>query len=112
MAYRPADNKLLIGTHGNGMFEATITQVLGLEDNEISKSIKVYPNPVEDRLNLNMPAELSNNASFVINNILGQNVMRGSLENNQVNVNNLDTGMYFIQISSNGKKGVKRFIKE
>ncbi len=112
MAYRPADNKLLIGTHGNGMFEATITQVLGLEDNEISKSIKVYPNPVEDRLNLNMPAELSNNASFVINNILGQNVMKGSLENNQVNVNNLDTGMYFIQISSNGKKGVKRFIKE
>ena len=112
LAYRPADNKLLVGTHGNGMFEATITQVLGLEDNEISKSIKVYPNPVEDRLNLNMPAELSNNASFVINNILGQNVMRGSLENNQVNVNNLDTGMYFIQISSNGKKGVKRFIKE
>jgi len=112
MAYRPADNKLLIGTHGNGMFEATITQVLGLEDNEISKSIKVYPNPVEDRLNLNMPAELSNNAFFVINNILGQNVMKGSLENNQVNVNNLDTGMYFIQISSNGKKGVKRFIKE
>tara|TARA_R110002073_G_scaffold230984_5_gene392086 strand:+ start:3946 stop:6693 length:2748 start_codon:yes stop_codon:yes gene_type:complete len=112
LAYRPADNKLLIGTHGNGMFEATITQVLGLEDNEISKSIKVYPNPVEDRLNLNMPAELSNNASFVINNILGQNVMRGSLENNQVNVNNLDTGMYFIQISSNGKKGVKRFIKK
>ena len=112
MAYRPADNKLLIGTHGNGMFEATINHVLSVEDNEISKSIKVYPNPVEDRLNLNMPAEISENASFIINNILGQNVMKGSLENNQVHVNNLDTGLYFIQISSNGKKGVKRFIKK
>ena len=112
MAYRPADNKLLIGTHGNGMFEATINHVLSVEDNEISQSIKLYPNPVTDRLNLNMPNEISKDASFTINNILGQFVMKGSLENNQVNVANLDTGLYFIQISSNGKKGVKRFIKQ
>jgi hypothetical protein len=112
MAYRPADNKLLIGTHGNGMFEATINHVLSIEDNEISESIKVYPNPVSDRLNLSMPNELSDNASFIINNILGQNVMRGTLENNQVDVNSLNTGIYFIQISSNGKNGVKRFIKK
>ncbi|MCK0108570.1 T9SS type A sorting domain-containing protein [Flavobacteriaceae bacterium S0825] len=112
MAYRPADNKLLIGTHGNGMFEATINHVLSLEDNEISESIKVYPNPVSDRLNLSMPNELSDNASFIINNILGQNVMRGTLENSQVDVNSLNTGIYFIQISSNGKNGVKRFIKK
>ncbi len=112
MAYRPADNKLLIGTHGNGMFEATINHILSVEDNEVSKSIKLYPNPVKDRLNLNMPSELSDDASYTINNILGQNVMNGALENNQVNVNNLDTGIYFIQISSNGKRGVKRFIKQ
>jgi len=112
MAYRHADNKLLIGTHGNGMFEATITQVLGLEDNEISESIKVYPNPVSDRLNLNMPSELSENASYMIHNILGQNVMRGTLKNNQVDVNSLNTGIYFLEINSNGKKGVKRFIKK
>ena len=80
--------------------------------NEISESIKVYPNPVSDRLNLSMPNELSDNASFIINNILGQNVMRGTLENNQVDVNSLNTGIYFIQISSNGKNGVKRFIKK
>jgi len=59
-----------------------------------------------------MPAELSNKASFIIHNILGQNVMKGSLENNQINVTNLDTGLYFLEINSNGKKGVKRFIKQ
>lgn len=112
MVYRPADNKLLIGTHGNGMFEATITQVLGLEDNDVSKSIIVYPNPVKNTLNLNMPVELSNKASFIIHNLLGQSVMKGTLENNRVNVNNLDTGLYFLEINSNGKKGVKRFIKQ
>jgi len=112
LAYRPADNKLLIGTHGNGMFEATINHVLGLEDNEISESIKLYPNPVKNRLNLNMPSEISDNASFIIHNVLGQNVMNGSLENNSINVNNLDTGLYFLEINSNGKKGVKRFIKQ
>lgn len=112
LAYRPADNKLLIGTHGNGMFEATINHVLSVEDNEVSKSITLYPNPVKDRINLSMPINLSENASFTINNILGQNVMNGTLEDNQVNVNTLDTGIYFIQISSNGKRGVKRFIKE
>ncbi|TJY36933.1 T9SS type A sorting domain-containing protein [Pontimicrobium aquaticum] len=112
MSYRPADNKLLIGTHGNGMFEATINHVLGLEDNEFSESIKVYPNPVKNTLNLNISNELSKDATFIINNVLGQNVMEGTIENNQVNVNNLNTGIYFIQISSNGKKGVKRFIKK
>ncbi|WP_347922889.1 T9SS type A sorting domain-containing protein [Pontimicrobium sp. SW4] len=112
LAYRPDDNKLLIGTHGNGMFEATINHVLGIEDNEISKSIKIYPNPVADRLNLNMPSEISDNASYMIHNALGQNVMRGVLENNQIDVDNLNIGIYFLEINSNGKKGVKRFIKK
>lgn len=111
MAYRPADNKLLIGTHGNGMYEATITQVLSLEDNDVSKSIVVYPNPVERNLNLNMPVELSTNASYAIHNLLGQTVMRGDLKNNTVNVEQLESGLYFIQISADGRNGVKRFIK-
>jgi hypothetical protein len=112
MAYRPSDNKLLIGTHGNGMFEADITQVLGVNDVDISDNIKIYPNPVENNLNIKLPSNLGNETRFTINNILGQEISKGDFKNNVIDVSQLQTGMYFLQISAEGRKGVKQFIKK
>ncbi len=112
MAYRPADNKLLIGTHGNGMFEATISQVLSTEDNEFSNSIKVYPNPVQDNLHVELANNLGASANYRIHNLLGQTVAHGDLINERIDVTNLDTGLYFVEINVDGKRGVKRFIKQ
>lgn len=112
MAYRPADNKLLIGTHGNGMFEATISQVLSTEDNEFSNSIKIYPNPVQDNLHIELANNLGASANYRIHNLLGQTVAHGDLINERIDVTNLDTGLYFVEINVDGKRGVKRFIKQ
>ena len=112
MAYRPADGKLLIGTHGNGMFEATITQVLGLEENEFSQNLKIYPNPVSDVLNVELTDYLGARPSFRIYNLLGQNVSQGELKDERIDVSNLNNGLYFLEVTSEGKRGVKRFIKQ
>jgi len=112
MAYRPSDNKLLIGTHGNGMFEADITQVLGVNDVDISDNIKIYPNPVENNLNIKLPSNIGNETRFSINNILGQVISKGELKNDALDVSQLETGMYFLQIIAEGRKGVKQFIKK
>ena len=112
MAYRPADNKLLIGTHGNGMFEATISQVLSTEENEFSNSIKVYPNPVQDYLQVELTENLGASAYFKVYNLLGQTVSQGDLTNERIDVSGLDTGLYLVEINADGKRGIKRFIKQ
>jgi Secretion system C-terminal sorting domain len=112
MAYRPVDNKLLIGTHGNGMFEATITSTLSVNDFDISDSIKIFPNPVENNLNIKLASSIGNEASFIVHNVLGQTISKGKLINSNIDVSQLKTGMYFLQITVDGKKGVKQFIKK
>ena len=112
MAYRPVDGKLLIGTHGNGMFEATITQVLGLEESNFSKSISIYPNPVKDVLRVNLTNNLGASATYKIHSLLGQMVTQGELKDERIDVNNLNPGLYFLEITSEGKRGIKRFIKQ
>lgn len=112
MAYRPIDNKLLIGTHGNGMFEATITSTLSVNEFDISDSIKIFPNPVENNLNVKLASNLGSEPSFMVHNVLGQTISKGKLSNSNINVSRLQTGMYFLQITAEGKKGVKQFIKK
>ncbi len=112
MAYRPADNKLLIGTHGNGMFMATITSTLSVNEFDISDSIKIFPNPVKNNLNVKLASNLGNEPLYIVHNVLGQTISKGKLINSNLDVSHLQTGMYFLQINVDGKKGVKQFIKK
>jgi hypothetical protein len=59
-----------------------------------------------------MSSNLGNEASYTIYNMLGQNVSIGKLTNNKIDVGQLQSGMYFMQIVVDGKKGVKQFIKK
>jgi Secretion system C-terminal sorting domain len=112
MSYRPSDNKLLIGTHGNGMFEATITSTLSVNEFDISDSIKIFPNPVENNLKVELASSLGNETSYIVHNVLGQTISKGKLINRNIDVSQLETGMYFLQVAVDGKKGVKQFIKK
>lgn len=115
LVYRPADNKLLIGTHGNGMFEATIQDsTLSVDDtNDLSSQLILYPNPTVNDLSVKFPSNASNEANYSIKNILGQNVQQGILYNNTpIDVKSLQAGNYFIEITIDGKSGVKQFVKK
>jgi hypothetical protein len=49
LVYRPSDNKLLIGTHGNGMFETTVEGTLSTNDfNKDKIEVYFYPNPTQN----------------------------------------------------------------
>ncbi|TXE06265.1 T9SS type A sorting domain-containing protein [Seonamhaeicola algicola] len=112
LAYRPSDNHLLIGTHGNGMYEATVSDVLGIEDvNDVSSEIKLYPNPVANQINLDLPV-LNNKYNYSIIDMSGKTITNGTTDSKQINVSTLSSGMYFIKLNFDGKTGVKRFIKK
>jgi hypothetical protein len=110
--YRPADNKLLVGTHGNGMYEGTlVNSTLSIESpDDLSSTISLYPNPTTDILNIDFKEDIVS-AKYEIFNILGQSILRGEL-NAPIDVSALKTGQYFIKIAVNNTETTKRFIKK
>jgi len=114
LKYRPSDHKLLIGTHGNGIYEATIGSTLGLEEfKNISDAMRLYPNPTQDYLNISLPRTDGVRLSYSVTNLSGQTIFKGILDKETIYVSQLANGMYFLQVTtSDGRKGAKSFIKK
>jgi len=74
-----------------------------LSNNEIETSLEysVYPNPVNDVLNISIS---ENNTSISIFDVVGKTVSEMELinGNNTLNIENLDPGVYFYSIKRNG----------
>jgi hypothetical protein len=69
--------------------------------------IKVYPNPVKDKLfiqGLLKPTKIS------VYNLLGKLVL-SKITLNEINVNNLQRGIYIIKIKEEQREVIRKFIK-
>jgi len=87
-------------------------QILGVSENDLSIIINIYPNPVQDELQINsMNQEID---LIKIYNVSGQLLMteKGVSETSSINVSNLASGEYFIQFHSGKKIALKKFIKQ
>src|SRR5690606_31784251 len=76
-------------------------------NNFISESFDVYPNPVSDVLNIRMKNNLSLEKITVYNNS-GQIVK--TAQQNTVDVSNLSSGVYFVEITTNQGIATKKVI--
>ena len=87
---------------------------LGIED-EILSEFKLYPNPVKNgEIKLQIPKEITN-FNVTISNVLGQKVYQKEVTSNydnlhKVNTTNLDSGIYFVTVSTNLGKATKKMI--
>ncbi len=85
------------------------TEISGIK--ELKNDISFYPNPTKDKIIL----QNVNAQSFVIYNATGKTVMNGDFNqsgiNKQINVSNLNAGMYILQLSDKSKSSVQ-FIKK
>ncbi|WP_037348875.1 GEVED domain-containing protein [Sediminibacter sp. Hel_I_10] len=92
-----------LGACGTARLEAgAVVSALGLE-------VSIYPNPVNSRLFVTSNSE---NLSYTIINMLGQQVSKGVSSAYGVDVSQLETGMYFIEVFNGNEKVSKKFIKE
>lgn len=73
--------------------------------------VSYYPNPVKDVLNLNTKEAIN---SVAVYNVTGQKVANVSIsENNtQVDFSNLASGVYFVEVKSNGSVENLKVVKE
>lgn len=77
----------------------------GIDEN-IASSVKVYPNPTNDVLNIKADGEISN---VTITTLDGKVVKSGSAST--VNVSELTSGMYIYQVTVNGNVSTGNFVK-
>ena len=73
------------------------------------ETISIFPNPAKNTLNLEMPASIGDFKTEVFS-ILGQSVARNS-NSSQLDISNLNTGMYLLKITTENGTITKRFTK-
>ena len=98
LSIRSADNFMVAGTHGRGMFTTTWDFFSNIENNNkisIDKNVTVYPNPSSDFINIKLNNIKINN--IAIYNVNGKLI--SNLNNNIINVSSYKKGYYILKIT-------------
>jgi hypothetical protein len=104
----------VVGIHNNGsstyyydMWIVKISPTVKIENFNDDNLIQIYPNPTNSILNIDVPSDFLNQQYQIVT-IFGQIINADiiSKEHNQLNVNHLPKGIYFLQIGNRSKKFV------
>ncbi|WP_026451186.1 M4 family metallopeptidase [Aequorivita capsosiphonis] len=81
-----------------------------MEGNSLATAqMTLYPNPVKYTLNIDLLD--ASGKDYVIYNIMGQIVGKGTFSEN-IDVSSLQSGVYMMEVNTDGEKLMKRFVKE
>lgn len=78
--------------------------------------MRVYPNPAQDVLNIEINASRNSEMSFAVYNITGQKVMEESrtvstgISTPSLNISSLTSGIYFVTVKANGFENTVKFV--
>ena len=85
------------------------------KESMIFKDLKIYPNPSNDVVTIDLPSAIENNINIAVIDTQGKQVKTQVLNtdnSNTLDVSNLQAGVYLIQISYDDSRIVKRFVKQ
>jgi hypothetical protein len=90
--------------------ERLLTSTLGVDEGIVSSDVKLFPNPVSDKLNFNLTNDDFAH-SIAIFDVNGREVINSKLSQNHLDVSVLKSGIYFVSLTTD--KGIvnKKFIK-
>lgn len=100
------------GTNGNAIWidALTINRTLST-DSFFKENIEVYPNPTSNIININIKNNLKIEA-IQITDINGRIIKETKETTNSINTSELNTGIYFLKITTNQGNGTTKIIKE
>lgn len=97
------------GLYAIDNFSISVSEAtLGLKQNSIA-GLNMYPNPVS-KGTLYITSNSSGAKSVAVYDLIGKQVLNTKTENNAVNVSSLNSGVYLIQITEDGKTDTKKLI--
>ena len=84
------------------------------KENYLNLNFKIFPNPATHVIYVELSEPYHSSSSYQIINALGQFVEKGNLAdgNHELDVSNLPTGVYFIQIKNGNRVGTKRLVMQ
>ena len=93
-------------------FNTTFTDVKGdALGNEASVNLMAYPNPATNFVQVKL-ASKADNMTYKIVNVLGSVVQKGRLDSSNINVSNLNTGMYILEVNDGQKSLTTKLMKK
>ncbi len=120
LSFHPGTRKLAVATYGRGVYTYDLELSVKTKDQILHPmALTVFPNPVQDKINLMIEANQSSDDSFFeIYNESGQKLfsqkvkLTANFKNNLVLNPALDQGVYILSVRMNGSTiGSKKFIK-
>lgn len=81
---------------------------LSTQNNEIA-GLKVYPNPVSNGV-LHVESNLNTERTISLFDVLGKEVMKTTTSNTSINIGSLNSGIYIVKITENGKTATKKLV--
>jgi hypothetical protein len=105
------------GCASTAQFAEVVNVTIGLEENDLSKSLSVYPNPTNNSTKVSFNAPGNQSAVIRILELSGKEVIRveenqlNGQYNGELNLAKLSRGVYMLEISSGDLKATRRLIK-
>ena len=124
LTYRANDGLLVVGTHGNGIFQTNLTSANDLLSGVESLLVKnlemnIYPNPVTHAVNVEFTLKTNSQVNLQLYDELGKLVKRVKKDNYtignnkiQLEIGNLKSGIYFVSLNVDDKVFTRQIVKK
>jgi len=107
------DTGYTVGSDGI-ILKTTNGGIVGVSDNVITPNkIRIYPNPVKDQLSIEC-STISGQTNLSIYDIQGQEIIEMDISDRKIQIDlvNLNAGVYFVKVRNNSITETKKIIKE
>lgn len=82
--------------------------ILDVTQNEIS-GLRVYPNPVSNGV-LYINSDENATRTVIVYDVLGKQILNTTTQENSINVSNINSGVYIVQITEEGKTATRKLV--
>lgn len=114
---RRSDGRVVLATHGAGVYAANITRpyhLTGIEGTEKGISFKLYPNPATEKISIDLPANFEGITNYRIFDTQGKLLIDTKGQEKSINlpISALQAGTYLIRIENKKGQAAQFFIKQ
>jgi trimeric autotransporter adhesin len=117
--YPDLHGDLCFADQGNNVIREIVSHSTGIENISDIKDMLIYPNPANQKLNLQFNKQLDGLATLSIMDIAGREIFNfqlssAAVDNSQlsVDVSSLSAGMYFLNVKTKDNYFTQKFIKD
>lgn len=88
--------------------------VVSVDDEILKGMLRIYPNPTNEKVNIEVDIDVLGLVNFKLFNAIGQKISGGILHKgiNSLNLSQNVKGLYYLQIINEGKIATKKIVKE